>query len=147
MLDRRAAAREEEGQGGKGDAEEEEEEVGAGGGPRAGSWEGKFPSEAGAHGVDGGGGGGGRLGAGGGWRGREGGERGNLGGNGTSEMTWDNKAQVKVTTTGFDEKNWVSANYVAKITGLLFNDLTGGFSLLPSFSFVSSRLRARLTQG
>lgn len=136
-MDRRAAAREEEGQAG-------EEEVGAGGGPGAGSWEDESPREAGAHGVDGGGGGGGRLGAGGEWRGAAGEERGNRGGNGTSEVTWDNKAQVKVTTTGFDEKDWVSANYVAKITGLLFNDLTGGWALLLRLVFASPRVRAPL---
>lgn len=45
-------------------------------------------------------------------------------GNGTTDVTWDNKAAVRV-TAGFDEKTWTSANYVAKITGLLYNDLTG----------------------
>lgn len=39
-------------------------------------------------------------------------------------MTWHNEANVRV-TSGFDENKWVSANYVAKITGLLYNDLRG----------------------
>lgn len=62
---------------------------------------------------DGGGGGGGGWGAG--FVG---------GGEGDSNVTWSNEAHVQV-TTGFDEERWLSANYVAKITGLLYNDLRG----------------------
>lgn len=46
------------------------------------------------------------------------------GGNGTTPVTWNNDALVRV-SSGFDEKKWISANYIAKITGLLYNDITG----------------------
>lgn len=46
------------------------------------------------------------------------------GGNGTADVTWDNTAALRV-TSGFDESMWASANYVGKITGLLFNDISG----------------------
>ena len=36
----------------------------------------------------------------------------------------DNEAELKP-ESGFNEGKWLSANYVAKITGLLYNDLTG----------------------
>ncbi|CAM9742468.1 unnamed protein product, partial [Laminaria digitata] len=76
-------------------------------------------------GNDGGGGGGvgdsqGGGGGGGAWR-VGGGVRS---GNGTTGVTWDNAAELKP-ESGFDEGKWLSANYVAKITGLLYNDLTG----------------------
>ncbi|CAM9624294.1 unnamed protein product, partial [Sphacelaria rigidula] len=45
-------------------------------------------------------------------------------GNGTVDVTWSNAAAVRA-TRGFDPNLWVSANYVAKITGLLYNDLSG----------------------
>lgn len=45
-------------------------------------------------------------------------------GNGTTHVTWNNDAAIRI-TSGFDENNWISANYVAKITGLLYNDITG----------------------
>ena len=45
-------------------------------------------------------------------------------GNGTTGVTWDNAAEL-MPESGFDEGKWLSANYVAKITGLLYNDLTG----------------------
>lgn len=45
-------------------------------------------------------------------------------GNGTTDVTWDNRAEMRV-LEDFDDKTWTSANYVAKITGLLYNDLTG----------------------
>lgn len=53
-------------------------------------------------------------------------------GNGTTDVTWDNTAAVRE-TSGFDPNLWVSANYVAKITGLLFNDLSGDFCCLSLF--------------
>lgn len=45
-------------------------------------------------------------------------------GNGTSEVTWSNDANMRP-ALGFDENRWIAANYVGKITGLLFNDLQG----------------------
>ncbi|CAM9896188.1 unnamed protein product, partial [Scytosiphon promiscuus] len=102
---------------------------GHGGGGGGGGWyrpaEGRLQGAAGGgnFGADRGGGGG----YGSGWAGAGGGSGGGWGGsagNGTTDVTWDNKAAVRV-TAGFDDKTWTSANYVAKITGLLYNDLTG----------------------
>ncbi|CAM9595883.1 unnamed protein product, partial [Ectocarpus sp. 13 AM-2016] len=63
------------------------------------------------------------------------------GGNGTTPVAWNNDAVVRV-SSGFDEKRWISANYIAKITGLLYNDITGWSSTYreknPSFQPLSA---------
>ncbi|CAM9533609.1 unnamed protein product, partial [Ectocarpus fasciculatus] len=63
------------------------------------------------------------------------------GGNGTTPVEWNNDAVVRV-SSGFDEKRWISANYIAKITGLLYNDITGWSSTYrekhPSFQPLSA---------
>lgn len=46
-------------------------------------------------------------------------------GNGTAgKLKWDNDVSLRP-TSDFDPKTWATANYVGKITGLLYNDLTG----------------------
>lgn len=54
------------------------------------------------------------------------------GGNGTAELTWNNEANMRA-SSGFDEIVWASANYVGKITGLLYNDITGACETLHEF--------------